>query len=339
MHDSAARCMAIALLATAALAGCGAPRSLLDPYRRYIATHTERQPQPGEVKATFLGTTTLLFDDGETQLMIDGFFSRPPMAKVATSQIETDMAAVDAALSRAGVDRLKALFVAHSHYDHVLDAAYVIRRTGAKLYGSASTLNVGRGGGLTDKQMELYESGRELPLGRFSVTVLSSRHSPPIPGLNDDLGQVIDAPLRQPAGAKAYKEGGAFDFLIRHDGRSILVKPSAHYVEGALDHVRAEALFLATAALGVQERAFQEAFYKQTVATVRPRLVVPIHWDNFFQPLTDQLEPLDSHDFSAGFQYLEKRLANDRVRFCILQGYGSVMLFDQDHSDQRDGDW
>jgi L-ascorbate metabolism protein UlaG (beta-lactamase superfamily) len=183
--------------------------------------------------------------------------------------------------------------------------------------------------------MELYEPGRELHLGRFTVTVLASRHSPPVGGLNDDLGQVIDAPLRQPAGASEYKEGGAFDFLIRHDGRSILVKPSAHYVEGALDHVRAEVLFLATATLGVQDRKLQEAFYKQTVATVRPRLVVPIHWDNFFQPLTDRLEPLDSQDFSAAFRYLEKRLARERVEFCILQGFGSVILFDRSAAPPR----
>src|SRR5262245_60869304 len=90
MRHLTASCLAIGILAIGA--GCGAPRSIFEPYRRDVATHIEREPHPGEVKVTFLGTTTLLFDDGETQLMIDGFFSRPPMAKVALSPIETDRA-------------------------------------------------------------------------------------------------------------------------------------------------------------------------------------------------------------------------------------------------------
>ncbi len=34
------------------------------------------------VTVTWLGVTTLLFDDGETQILIDGFFSRPSLACV-----------------------------------------------------------------------------------------------------------------------------------------------------------------------------------------------------------------------------------------------------------------
>lgn len=39
---------------------------------------------------------------------------------------------------------------------------------------------------------------------------------------NDDLGQTIDKPLRQPAGKNAYKEGGSFDFLITHKKKTYL---------------------------------------------------------------------------------------------------------------------
>ena len=141
----------------------------------------------------------LLFDDGETQLLIDGFSSRPSMQQVATSMIQTDAAAVDAVLSRAQVNGPKALLVAHSHFDHALDVAYIVQRTGAKLYGSASTLNIGRGGGLTDDHMRLYEPGKALKFGQFTVTIMRSKHSPHIPGVNGGLGMVIDQPLRQPA--------------------------------------------------------------------------------------------------------------------------------------------
>lgn len=301
----------------------------IDQFRHYFLGDCDELPTDGAVKVTFLGTGTVLFDDGETQLMTDGFFSRPPLVQVAAARLRTDRRAVDLALKFAKVDRLKALFVAHSHYDHVLDAAYVVQQTGATLYGSASTLNVGWGGGLREEQIVLYEPGKELTFGQFTVTILRSIHSPPFPGINDDLGQTIDLPLRQPAHAREYKEGGTFDVLIRHGEQSMLVKPSANYIEGALDDVRADVLFLGTATLAAQTEAFQNTFYDQTVGQLRPQLVIPIHWDNFFRPLSDHLVAPASvvDDVPAAFDFLIDRLSADEIQFGILQGYQSVLLF------------
>src|SRR5262245_4965431 len=214
------------LIAVAAVRGePPAAASDLDQFRKYLLPQSDDEPRNGTVKVTFLGVTTLLFDDGETQIMTDGFFSRPSLLQAAR-KIETDTKAVDAALKRAKVDRLKALFVAHSHYDHAFDVAYVAQKTGAKLYGSASTLNIGSGGERKDEEMVLYELGKEQEIGKFTVTVLKGKHSPPIKGINDNLGQTIDKPLKQPASARDYKEGGSFDFLVRHGDGTILVMPS-----------------------------------------------------------------------------------------------------------------
>jgi L-ascorbate metabolism protein UlaG (beta-lactamase superfamily) len=332
--------LALLLVICGAEAGGHDPGQLPDvnQYRNYFITEEDAEPMKGSVKVTFLGTTTLLFDDGETQLMIDGFFSRPSLFQVARGKIETDTKAVDAALKRAKVVRLKALFVAHSHYDHAFDVAYVIRKTGAKLYGSASTLNVGRGGNLGDEQMVLYEPEKEVKLGKFVVTVIKSKHSPPMKGINDDLGEIIDKPLKQPASARDYKEGGSFDFLIRHGDGVVLVMPSCNYVEGALEKVRADVLFLGTATLGLQIRDFQNSFYDQTIKKVQPKLVIPIHWDNFFMPLSERLEPPGKaiDDTNAGFDFLIDRLKADKIRFGILQGYQSVMLFGQSVPSKKD---
>jgi hypothetical protein len=150
---------------------------------------------------------------------------------------------------------------------------------------------------------------------------------------NDDLGQNITGPVRPPANRVAYAEGGSFDMLIRHGNHAILVKPSANFIEGALDNVQAEYLFLGTAGLGKQDQTFQNSFYDQTVAKVRPRLVIPIHWDNFFKPLSEHLTapPKIVDNLAAGFDFLIGRVSNapHPVQFGIIQGYQSVMLFDQ----------
>jgi L-ascorbate metabolism protein UlaG (beta-lactamase superfamily) len=322
--------LALVVLLVFGVVVAGQPRDAgdIDRYRNHLLKEDAAEPKDGAVRVTFLGTTTLLFDDGQTQLMTDGFFSRPSLIQVVRGNLKTDAEVVDAALKKAKADRVKALFVAHSHYDHALDAAYVARKTGAKLYGSASTLNIGRGGELRDEQMVLFEAGKEYAVGKFTVTVLKGKHSPPIKGINDDLGQVIDKPLKQPASARDYKEGGAFDFLIKHGDHAILINPGANYIEGERDKVRADVVFLSTGSLGSQPKEFQNAYYDQTVGKVRPRLVIPVHWDDFFLPLGDKLECMG--DAPAAFDFLIGRLKADKIPFGILQGYQSVTLFGKD---------
>jgi L-ascorbate metabolism protein UlaG (beta-lactamase superfamily) len=296
----------------------------IERYRNYLLTDPAPEPKDGAVRVTWLGTATLLFDDGETRLMTDGFLSRPPLRKVL-GKIETEPKVVDAALEKVGVTKLAALFVAHTHYDHALDCAYVARKTGAILHGSSSTMNVGRGSDVPEKQMVEFAHGGNYRFGKFTVTVLNSRHSPPIRFLNDDLGQKIERPLKQPANFKEYKEGGAYDFLITHGPNAVLVNAGGSYIEGARDGLKVDAVFLTTAVLSAQPGAFQAAFYKETIGAVRPKLVVPIHWDNFMTPLTDHLEP--QFDPADGWDPMIRRCRADGIRFGILQGYGRVTLF------------
>lgn len=321
------RSACLAMLATAGWLAAQPPGAGVDiqHYRPHFLPPSEAAPANGAVRVTFLGCSSLLFDDGETQVLIDGFFSRPLLRKVMIGKIETDAKAVAAALKRAKADRVKAIFAAHSHYDHAFDVAEVARTTGATLHGSASTLNIGRGSDLPEKQLVKFEAGKEYAVGKFRVTVIASKHSPPIRGLNDDLGETIDAPLRQPAGFRDYKEGGSFDFVIRHDRGTIYVNPAANFVENALDGIRADVAFLSVGSLGSQKREFMNAFYDQTIGTTKPSLVIPVHWDIFFGPLSDELQAMP--DVPAAFDFLIERLKADGIRFGIVQGYQSVLLF------------
>ena len=282
--------------------------------------------------ATFLGNSTLLIDDGTDQILIDGFLTRPGLLPVAAGRIRTHPPTVDAALHRAGATRIRALFVSHSHYDHALDAAYVIHRTkrlqqtGAILHGSGSTLNIGRGGDLAGSDMAPFQPRVPIRIGRhFTVTVIPSKHSDPIPGINSDLGQTIDKPLLQPARAKAYTEGGSYDFLIRHRGRSILVKASASYLPGALDRIKADVLFLGVTGLGSKAPAARDDFYRNTVQQVNARQVIPIHWDNFLCPLSEHLPILLPRD-RDGLHYLQQRLTADGRHYQLLQGYQTITI-------------
>ena len=139
---------------------------------------------------TFLGVATLLLDDGKQALLTDGFFSRPSLRKVALGKVAPDDARIDAALARAGIDRLDAVAPVHSHFDHALDSAVVAQRTGAVLVGGESTANVGRGGGLPPERIRVATPGEAMTFGSFRLTLVESHHCPPdrFPGVIDRAG-------------------------------------------------------------------------------------------------------------------------------------------------------
>ncbi|MEB2302352.1 MBL fold metallo-hydrolase [Lysinibacillus xylanilyticus] len=278
----------------------------------------------GEVKVTFLGTSSLLFDDGNTQLMIDGFISRPPLLKMLPfSNVKTDTNTVNKVFNKIGIDnnKLQGLFIAHTHYDHALDLAYIAKQTGTHVYGSESAINIGLGNSINTKQMSIYEVNKAMQFGNFTVTVLQSKHSPTF-----DEGEKIKEPLKQPAKALDYHEDSSYDFLITHHHKTFFVKPSANYIEGALDGIRADVLFLGIGVLGAQDQDFQNMYYEQTVQKVHPKLIIPIHWDDFNKPLTDTLEALPkfADNTKKGLDFIIRRTKEDNIDLQILQGFQSI---------------
>ncbi|XDD46207.1 MBL fold metallo-hydrolase [Leptospira sp. WS39.C2] len=304
-------------------------------YESYIPHENQTAAiKQGKVRVTFLGTTSILLDDGETQILTDGFFTRPSLWKTAFSKIESDQGIILSVLQKAKINHLKGIFVCHSHYDHVMDAPFVAKITNAKLYGSSSTINVGIGSGLNKENMELFQLGKPVKLGKFSVTVLESKHTPPFRILGktnatDPNFPNISSPLSQPVKALDYIEGGTFDFLIQHGKNKILIKSSTNYVTGAFDKINVDVLFLGIAQYSLQPLSFQETYYNQTVKKLKPRLVIPIHWDNFFLPLAKPLEPnlRLGDDFDSNMNLLLQRTSKDQIQVLLLQGFESIDLF------------
>lgn len=277
------------------------------------------------MKVTFFGTTTLLFDDGRDQLLFDCHFTRPSIPRYLLGDLRTDEALADRLLALRPMDRLRGIFISHSHHDHVMDAPCVALRTGAALYGSPSALNVGRGGGLKEDRLRGIEA--PVTIGAFTVTAIPSRHSKP-GFFNNDLGRTIDSPVVQPARRRDYREGGSWDFHIRHGGRSFLIRPSFNYVEGQLDGLRADVLFLGIAGLSKADPDTRARFFAETVEKVRPRLVVPLHWDNFFAPLTGPLRgmPRQFEDTGESLSRLSEYCAKKGVDCAVLLPLSAMTL-------------
>jgi len=261
-------------------------------------------PAPGAVQVTFLGVSTVLLSDGETALLTDGFFSRPGLWDTLVGRVAPDPDAIDRGLALGGIDRVAAVLVVHSHYDHAMDAPEVARRTGAVLVGSESTRNVARGVGFDEARFRPVRDGEPMAFGRFRVTMIRSQHFPH----GQAMGEIAQ-PLVPPASATDYREGGSWSVLVEHPAGTLLVQGSAGWEPGALAGRRADAVLLGVGLLASRDRAYREGYWREVVEATGARRVVPIHWDDFTRPLGEPLVPFPRllDDLDATMAYLRER--------------------------------
>lgn len=274
-----------------------------------------------QMKVTYFGTTTLLFDDGKDQILFDAHLTRPSIGKyVLGAKACTDTALCDKLIRLHHMDRLRAVFISHTHHDHVMDAPYIAGQCGAKIYGSESAGNVARGGDIPEENIAVFQHGSCFEIGAYRITVLKSLHSKPT-RFNDDLGEPVAEPLIQPAGLREYKEGGSYDFLVEHGGQKILIRPSFNYIKGQLDGIHADVLFLGAAGLANAEPGMVKTFFSETVKKTGAGLVIPIHWDNFFSPLTRPIKGMPA--------FLEKteRVFYRLARYCEVNDVNFLIQY------------
>lgn len=263
------------------LAGCathppGSPFELV--HRRALLPPAA--PASG-LTVQWFGAATLLLRDGDDAILVDAFLSRPRPLQTLFGVIGPDPGAAAGVLAHAGAGAIAAVFVAHAHHDHVLDASAVVREKGALLYGSESVLNVARGKGLRDAdgRLRLLDAARSYAVAGFTVRAFPTPHSRtrfPLDG--------VDEPLSTPAHALAYSAGQNYSFLIKRGGRRMLVVPSAASTPGMFGKVRADLVFLGIGALGKETNSTICAYWEEAVLRRGATQVILVHWDNFLYP-------------------------------------------------------
>ncbi len=290
------------------------------------------------VTVRFTGTSTLLFSDGTTAWMVDGWFSRPSPLALLLGTIEPDLDAIAAGLAANEVDHLAAVIPVHSHFDHAMDSPEVAKRTGAILLGSESTANIGRGWGLGEDQIRVAAEGETHRFGSFTIRLIPTRHfefaDPEVraQALEDPL---ITEPLVPPVETFAYKVGQPYAIHVTHPKGRFLIQASAGYVEGGLAAYPAETVFLGIGGLGTQTADYREDYWHETVDVVGAKRLYPIHWDSLMGPIegpfTGELKA--AAFLSAGTDHTlsflqEKFAARPDLEVATLPRYEPVVLFE-----------
>ncbi len=259
------------------------------------------------VTVTWLGVSTLLFDDGETQILIDGFFSRPSLVDVVLGHpVENNAAMINYVLDEYRMRRLAAIIPVHSHFDHAMDVGAIANRTSASILGSESTAEIARGAGVPEDQITLVGENQVYEFGRFAVTLLRSRHAPIGWRGSVPLAGKIDAPLILPQPVSAWREGVSYAIVISHPEGTTVVQGSAGLADGALRGVSADVVMLGVFGLDSLGKDYAEKYWQAVVTETGATSVYAIHFDDYTRPFGETVPgPKFLSDLSQTARWLE----------------------------------
>jgi len=261
-------------------------------YRSRLMQMQSRAQENNSVSIIWLGTAGVLVSDGITGILIDPYVSRFGFFKIAMGlHLQPNKVLVKNWTAHLGEDLVGAVVVSHSHFDHCLDAPYFAMATGAFLAGSESTLNAGRGASLAEERLKAVRPGYTIALGAFTLTFIESIHGPALFGRVPYKG-TIDKPLIPPRAARDYKLGQTYTILISHPFGTILHHGSAGFIPGMYDGITADVVLL-----GIVGRGDTGTYLTNIPVKLGAKLVIPIHFDNFFVPLEKGLRILPSAHF------------------------------------------
>lgn len=203
-------------------------------------------------------------------LLVDPFLTRPSLWDVLLKPLRTDISLVRREIAEAST-----ILITHAHYDHLLDTPEIVHQTNASVYGSENVIKLLRAAGVPQENCYLIQSGDRLNAGVFQIEVIEGKHLPMPFFAPTQLPATIPPPRR----VWDYHMDRCFSFFLSNTALTILIW---HSVE-AKGAVPAQILII--------DSEIPFSAFEQLIRRVKPGWVIPIHWDDFFLPLSAPLKP------------------------------------------------
>jgi L-ascorbate metabolism protein UlaG (beta-lactamase superfamily) len=223
---------------------------------------------------TYLGVAGFVLRAAGHTIALDPYVSRHGLLQILTQPLVSD-----AARLARWIPHAHDVFVGHAHYDHVLDAPALCARTGARLIGSRAVCMVGRAAGLSETKLLETQGREDIESGPFVVRGLPSRHGKVFRGRVLFPGD-IEAPPAWPPRVSALRHGPVLNWHVRVGGFSIVHVDSAEFLADELRGLSADVVCLCAA--GWRDR---RGYIPEIVRLLKPRFVLPCHWDTMITPL------------------------------------------------------
>lgn len=267
---------------TAALGTLSCATTSLGP-AHFERAEKRAELQPGEVSVRWLGTAGFEIRTHLGVLLLDPFVTRPGLVRVALGRLTPDTETLERVLPEAD-----AVLIGHSHYDHLLDAPSIAVRTEALLAGTETTCRIAKNME-PDVRCRAVRGGERFVVGPFDITAIPSQHGKaPIIGVPIP-GTVVQPPRWESPHLIDMPMGGAMLWVVRTEGLTLVHLSSANLPADRawLTHAAPEGVDVLLPSIAIRDNT--PDFAADIVRLLRPRLVIPHHYDNL---LGDLEEPL-----------------------------------------------
>jgi L-ascorbate metabolism protein UlaG (beta-lactamase superfamily) len=265
------------------------------------------------IKLKYLGAGGYFISNGVTSILVDPFFSPYGMVPMSVRKISTKPENVEAGLIAIKSDlytTTKAIFVTHSHYDHLMDVPYVFNHfldpSKAMIYGSESTKNIiktvvdstrikviakmvgndktpGSWQYLSDSSIRIMPVHTEHAPHYNSVVSISlyGGQAEPINNYNSDLSKI---PVTKWKKGDVY--GYLIDFLDKQQVifRIYLLSSASTLPNGMVHDLILKERPVDLAIIGAASFANVEYYPEGILEHIKPKKVLMTHWEDLFRP-------------------------------------------------------
>ncbi|MDH6462783.1 L-ascorbate metabolism protein UlaG (beta-lactamase superfamily) [Micromonospora sp. A200] len=246
-------------------------------------TPTAGRARQGAVSFRWWGTSGWRIDIGDRTVLVDPYLSRYDTGLFRGAFNPATPLTVDTAVVDSLVDRATTVLVTHTHWDHYNDVPHIARKTGARVFGTLTAYHLGLAYGLPASQLSPVKGGEVLDFGDHTVEVVSSLHSRNAGWSMAFPGVRVRQPTR-PATIADLPEGDTLAYQVRVNGG-----PAVFFM-GASDFAERNLTGLApdVAMVALQSTTATADYVPRLMAALdHPKVVVPVHWDNFETPLAN----------------------------------------------------
>lgn len=238
---------------------------------------TVSRPGGRGVSITYLGVNGYLLRSGDTSILVDPYFSRFPLRKIAlNAPLEPNREAIAYIREKANLPaHIDAYLVTHCHFDHLYDVPTLQKELGGKVIVSRTGYHLCVASGVDPGDIIPTSLGNVHRIGNATIEVLPASH-------DIVLGKVpykgtIDEPFppgSKPGRVKDWKLGTPMAFVIEMGGQRLYVESGG--IVGSTPPVQNLDLAILGVGVGKTDR------YVDAVRTLKPRYVLPSHQDDFF---------------------------------------------------------